>query len=285
MSTDTTQTILNKIQKENIKPKARWYFVVEHAVLWIPGVLVTLLGAIAIAGILYSVVHSGWEYREFVYQSQIDFIMAAIPFIWVISFLFFNSLIVKALRTTHSGYRLSVKAILLGSVTTSIVLGAGIYASDEAFKANSVIRYQVQMREQQVLSSPEKGRLVGRVEKKYDSSVTLRDKDNTLWSVDMSGFGSTTLPFVEEGESINVIGTTTDENSKNEEEEDAEGESHERVFVACAIFPREMDSPIPDKREQPIKMRNPRIRSQNKNPDCKTLLENIKEHVRKGERN
>lgn len=274
-----SQSILHKIQQENIKPKARWYFILEHIALWIPGVIVTALGALAVAGMLYAAAHSGWEYNEFIYPSKMEFLLAAAPFLWIISFIVFNSLIVKALRTTHLGYRLSVKRILLGSVTASVVIGTSGYIVDEMFKANSIIRYPVRMREEQVWSSPQKGRISGRIEKKYETSIVLRDKDNVLWSIDMSGFGSTTFPFVKEGESLRILGTSTNEVTETEDEE-----SKEHSFVACAVFPWEIGEPNRKPLIKPHPLREARNRMQNKNPDCKTLLEEMKKSVRFGER-
>ncbi|MFA6608626.1 MAG: hypothetical protein WCT07_01835 [Candidatus Paceibacterota bacterium] len=257
------QTILNKIKGENIKPRARWYFVMKHLALWFPGVLVTILGAISFAGVLFAFTHAGWEYREFVYPSLMDFFLAVVPFVWIISFTVFGSLIVKALRTTHKGYRLSVKKILLGSIVASLVLGVCIFYVDDAFKVDSIIRYPLHVREQGVWSSPEEGRLAGLIEEKYEDTLEVRGMDNTLWTIDMSGFGSTTFPFVEKGESIKIVGTST-----------VEG-----VFVACAVFPWDIGrfpgSPI--KNNKHIR---PQIkREQNNNPNCKVLLDNIKKHV------
>ncbi|MFA5132233.1 MAG: hypothetical protein WC444_02815 [Candidatus Paceibacterota bacterium] len=263
----TSETILTKIHKENIKPKAKWYFVVEHAALWIPGIAVTLLGAVAVAGGLFASMHTGWEYQEFVYASQFDFITANIPFIWVLSFALFGGFIVKALRTTHFGYRYSLHWILLGSVTTSVVLGIIIYKIDDSFEVDSVIRYPVHEREQRVWSSLSEGRLAGYVEKKEDSRVVLRDKDDVVWVIDFSGFGTTTFPFVEEGKSIRIIGTTTGE----------------RVFVACMVFPWDIGAfprAAPPMRKQMLLL--PSL--QNKNPDCTTLLDDMKNHMRGGER-
>lgn len=279
MSTHISQIILDKIQKEKIQPTPKWYFVAEHAVLWIPGVIVTFLGALAVAGILYSFIHSGWEYSEFVYPSQVDFLIEAMPFLWILSFILFNSVIVKALRTTHSGYRLSVKGILLGSVTASIFLGIGIYLCDEVFEANSIIRYQVQMRERQISSAIEKGRLIGLVEKKYQTSLLVRDRDNILWNVDLSLLGTSTFVFIQEGKSITIIGTTTDENSSNENNDNS-GEDKEKVFIACAIFPKEVTAPVRSSSTQKVITHRPRVHTQSNNPDCKVLLNEIKKNIR-----
>lgn len=279
MSTHISQIILNKIEKENIKPKARWYFVAEHAALWIPGIVVTALGAVAVAGTLYSAVHSGWEYREFVYPSQIDFIVKTIPLLWITSFIFFGSLITQALRTTHSGYRLSTKNILLGSMTTSILLGFIFYSLDEVFEVNSIIRYQVQTREEEIVSSLEKGRLVGIVEKKYENIILVRDKDNVLWSVDLSLLGSSTPLFIQEGRGINVVGTTTDENKEGQNNNDNSSEDEEKVFIACAVFRRELITSSIRTKLSPNN-HTPKVRNQNNNPDCKLLLDEIKRNIR-----
>lgn len=272
MSTHISKTILDKIQKENIKPKARWYFVVEHGVLWIPGVLVTALGAVAVAGMLYAVAHSGWEYHEFIYASKIDFFVAASPFLWILSFIVFNSLIVRALRTTHLGYRLSAKKILLGSIGSSIIIGSCSYIIDEKFEADSIIRYPVHMREEQIWTSPQDGRLMGRIEKKYEDSMVVRDKNNMLWIVDMSGFGTTTFPFVVEGKSIRIIGTST-----NEKTETGEGESKGETFIACAVFPWELGSPVRPQIQPFRGNRSPKMRPpQNKSPDCSVLLDHMR---------
>jgi hypothetical protein len=274
MSTHISKTILDKIEKENIKPRARWYFVVEHGVLWIPGALVTALGAVAVAGMLYAVAHSGWEYHEFIYASRVDFFVAASPFLWILSFVVFNSLIVKALRTTHLGYRLSAKKILLGSIGSSIILGSCSYIIDEKFDADSIIRYPVHIREEQIWTSPQEGRLMGRIEKKYEDSVIIRDKNNILWIIDMSGFGTTTFPFVVEGKSIRIIGTSTNE-SNIIGDDDSKG----ATFIACAVFPWEIGGPVRTQLQPFRGNPSPKMRQlQNKNPDCAILLDHMKRH-------
>jgi len=260
----TSQIILDKINKEKIKPKAKWYFVAEHIALWIPGVLITFIGAVSVAGILYAVTHTGWDLREFIYPTKTDFILAILPSVWIIAFVFFGSIIVKALRATHDGYRFSIKTMLIGSVMTSFVLGVFIFFMDDTLQADSIIRYPVRMREQQVWSSVQNGRLAGFVEEIKDETLMVRDKDDIVWAIDISSLGSTTLPFIGKGESVRFIGTSTDDH----------------VFVACAISPWG----IGEFHRSPINKGNhlrPDIkRNQNNNPDCKSLLENIKKNVR-----
>jgi hypothetical protein len=266
MSNNHVQTILQKIQTENIKPRAKWYFVIRHAALWVPGIFVTSVGAIAFAGVLYAVAHSGWEVREFIYPSRIDFLLATMPAVWIGSYLVFGVLIIKALRSTHSGYRLTAKTILGGSVLVSVVIGTVIFLLDKTFEADSIIRYSIHERELRVWSSPIEGRLSGTVESTMSDTLVLRDKDNVIWSVDMRGFGTTSFPFVELGQGVRVIGTSSDEAGS---------------FIGCAIFPWDIGSfdrpaPVMDSRIPPPM---PPVRQNNTSPDCELLLARIKERI------
>lgn len=265
MEKNISQIILNKIKGENIKPKARWYFVMKHAVLWMPGIIVTTLGAISVAGVLYAIEHTGSEYYEFVYPTKVSFILAAIPYMWVVSFIFFSSMTVQALRTTHEGYRFSAKNLLLGSLALSFTIGALLFFIDNRFNADSIIRYPIHEREQKIWSLPSEGRLSGFIEKEDDKSLTLRDKDNTVWNVDISGFSSDTLPpFVKEGNNVRIIGTSTDS----------------YIFTACVVLPWDIgefhrpaflpSAPL----HKPFMMHD-----KNKSLNCKVVLESMKMRI------
>lgn len=280
MTTNITESILNKIEKENIKPKAKWYFALKHGMLFIPAVLITALGAFSVAGICFGVVHSGWEYRDFTYKNKMDFMMAAVPMLWIVLYSLFSSVIVKALRTTYGGYKLSAKKILIGSMFISIVFGVLLFSYDEKMKMDGVIRYPVHVREEGLWFSPKDGRLLGKIEKLEDISLMVRDKNNTLWEVDMSGFGSTTFPFIEEGKNIRILGTTTD--MDKDDEKIADG----KTFIACAVFPWELGEfhrlPMPPQGQGVRRMLKPKLI--NSNPDCQKVLEDMKTRLKQGER-
>ena len=269
MNTHTSEAVLAKIKKENIKPKAKWYFLVKHSVLWLPGCIVTILGGFSVAGALYAANHSGWEYREFIYKTDTDFFFDAVPFLWIFSFAVFGSLIVKALRTTHKGYKLSIKVIFLSSFIISLLLGVLIYFIDDKYDADSFIRYPVHAREKGIWFSPEKGRIAGLVENIEGSVLTLRDKDDKVWNVDISGF-SKVAPFVKKGESIRVLGTSTEELG----------------FVACEVFPWEIGG-FKKPPNMPFLMHgeHPKPKPQNNtNPDCKSILSQMRRHDFSSER-
>lgn len=268
MTTPTSQSIITTIKKENIRPKSRLYFLLTHSVLWVPGILVTLLGAVAVAGILFASTHIGYEYREFIYSSDMEFILAAIPYLWVMSYILFALLIVRALRTTHSGYKLSFSVIILSSFVVSMILGVALYITDSALRLDRVVRYPVHTREQKVWHSPLEGRLAGEIVTRENEMLMLVDKDGEVWTVDISGLGSTTPSFVGAGNSVRVIGKNTEQFE----------------FVACAIFPwdigafsRSMTKPDVSR---PQVIPHPPEKLFSGKEECSLLLESLKHQVK-----
>lgn len=255
----TAQDILNKIKKENIKPVSRFYFVLKHSVLWIPYIIVTIIGIFAFAGVLFAATHSGWEYREFLYPSTASFIFATLPFVWIIGFIFFSIFVVKALRSTHTGYRLSLRTILFGSMATSVILGYVLYEMDDFFKADSLIRYPVHQRERAMWNAPKEGRLVGFIEEVGKDSLIVRDMNGAIWNIDMRSLGTTTFPFVTTGSPVRFIGSST----------------NEYVFAACMVFPWEIGG-MKRPENRPFPPKEAMLKAVAPSPECKEILDEIK---------
>lgn len=272
MNKNTSQVVLEVIKEQNIKPKSRIYFLAHHAILWVPGILVTVIGSFAVAGILFAATHAGFEYREFVYSTTLDFVIDTIPFMWIISYAFFVALIVYALRTTHTGYRLSIYTILFGSFSVSLLLGFVIYSLDTFMKVDSLVRYPVHIREERNWQFNGEGRLAGKIIDSDEKSLILVDGKEEEWVVDISGFNSNLPPFVKEDNNIRIVGTST----------------NDHFFVACAFFPWEIGG-FPNNKNLKMKMqatstngiRPPLNFPQNENPDCKDVLESLKKRVQK----
>jgi len=98
----------------------------------VPGIITTLLGAYTVAGLLYGVLHP---------HPNPLFLIAAIPLLWVISFMLFSMITISLLRKTHSGYRHTTLQLLLISVASSIILGLLFYAITQDANDNNMKTY------------------------------------------------------------------------------------------------------------------------------------------------
>ncbi len=218
-------SVLERITSEHLTPTSRWYFLVRHAALWTPGVLVTALGSFAVAGILFSTVHSGWEYRSYTHQNIGQFLVQAIPLIWVASLALFGGAIVQTLRMTSNGYKYKASAILIVSFGCSIVFGSAIFTLDMTVKRNELIRSHAEHMQRMIWSSPEQGRIVGLVELD-DNTFFITDTDGKVWTLDVSDLAN--KEFLIPETSVRIIGGIYDEN----------------IFSACLIAPWDL-TPFP----------------------------------------
>ncbi len=221
-NTNTTikDAVLDRISAENVTPKSKWYFLARHAALWTPGAAVTVLGGFAMASILFSMLHAGWEYRAITRPSLATFLLTVIPLIWIVSLVVFGMVIVKTLRFTAKGYRYKTSAILLGSFCVSFLIGVSLVALDMTVKRNSFIRFSAERTQKTLWVVPEEGRLAGILSINGDM-VTLLDTNGEQWAIDASGIIEDSL--LAQDTSVRIVGEITGDHT----------------FFACLMMPWE----------------------------------------------
>lgn len=265
---DTNKTIkdevLERITAGNLKPTSKWYFTVRHAALWTPGILVTVLGSFAVAGMLFSAVHAGWEYRSFTRFTLVEFLREVVPLVWIGSFALFGTLIVRSLRLTSRGYRYKTGLIMGTSFAASVILGSALFALDMTVKQNALIRFTTERSQRIIWTSPLEGRLAGVVDTD-DGFIVLTDTTGKQWVLDTSELLDGVL--LTEGASVRIVGETLGDES----------------FLTCVVVPWDL---TPIKRSPGFSrtaMRTPPSQIQNISPRCVKILD--RNHAVPNERN
>lgn len=248
------ESVLDKIEKERVTPRSKWYFTARHAALWTPGVVVTVVGAFAIAGLLFSATHAGWEYQPFTRFSFARFVIEVIPLVWVVSLVLFGVLIVKSLRLTARGYRYKTGIILGSSFIISLVVGTGLFALDMTVKRNALIRYGTERIQKTIWNAPLDGRLAGTIDVD-DAIITLTSTDGEVWVLDTSELNEE--PLIADDAPVRVIGIQTGDH----------------LFLSCIVMPWELGPKAPE----PNKPR-PRLgeRMEKLSDRCKAVVEQSK---------
>lgn len=218
--------VLAKIAVEKVTPTSRWYFTARHLALWAPGILVTLLGSVAVAAMLFGVVHAGWEYRSYTNLSVVGFLRTAIPLLWLGSFILFGALIVRTLRLTARGYRYTAGFILLISFISSVVVGVALFAFDIAVR-NPLVRFSTERSQKILWNAPEQGRLAGVVTIDEEGVPILADATGKRWVLHTLDIVDDATLLVD-GVSVRIVGELLEDNS----------------FVACMVIPWDL-SPFP----------------------------------------
>ncbi|MHB1316825.1 MAG: hypothetical protein ACYCZW_03130 [Minisyncoccota bacterium] len=212
------ESIFEKIEAEHITPTSQWRFRLQHTLLWIPGTLVTTIGACAWAGMLFGWNHAGFEYQHFISPSKLEFLLETMPLIWIISFIAFTGIIVKTLQLTPKGYRFNSKKVLVLSLGISISVGTLLYIIDMNGYKNQIIRYPVEQRHKALWSHPESGHLAGLIDIQ-ENMVILTDLNNKQWVLDTSFLPTTTT--ITDDSMSRIVGERIDDNN----------------FLVCVILP------------------------------------------------
>ena len=124
---DLSKNLIDKIKKENIAPKARWFFLAKDKLFWLLFGLSIIVGGLSFGVILYfasdnDLITFYWSRQGFVNQ-----VLTTLPYLWLVLIILVSYLASLNLHATKNGYRLPVKNIIFLSILASLVIGTGTY--------------------------------------------------------------------------------------------------------------------------------------------------------------
>ena len=245
MNTKLSQSILKKINQDDVAPKSRWRFIARRVAMWVLVGGAVIFGALATSALIYVLTHAGWQYASLSHGSFWRFTLETLPYLWVLLAIIFVGIAFYTLQKTEHGYRYQIISIMLGSIILSIALGVAGYAvgigrtiDNGLGKGIGGFESLVEQRMEQ-WSQPEQGRLAGDVRKVTDVSIRIKDIDGFLWDVDTrqvvepENFLRNTL--VDRNSSVRIFGYIDD--------------AFPNTFHACVILPLE-----PPRRDEGIRL-------------------------------
>lgn len=192
ISKNLEKEILQTIKDKHLTPKPRWQFLLKNYVVWGLVVLSIFIGSLAFAVVLYMVINNDWNVYEYINDSFLGFIFVTLPYFWIILLGAFIIIAHYNLRHTKKGYRYSLNAIAFISIIGSIVLGTLFYkvglgqAIDDVF-VERVPFYQKFLGDRHKRwASPQDGLLAGVIAEVHkDNTLSLQDRTNTIWRVNI----------------------------------------------------------------------------------------------------
>lgn len=215
-----SNSILQKIQKEHIEPKARWRFVLKNIVFWFVFVVALVFGSLGFSVILFAFFSSDFDLFTYAPQFKIQVILSILPFFWITFFLGFVGVSLWGIQQTNKGYKISLLKVVALNVLASMVLGFSVYALGGGERLEFVFTQKapfyrgVQPRIQEIWQSPEEGRLSGKIVEIQDNDVfLLDDHQKKLWVIHTNTLKNTPRRPLEEGLLINILGEKVSENT------------------------------------------------------------------------
>jgi heme/copper-type cytochrome/quinol oxidase subunit 2 len=203
------QEILEKLKE--IKPKARWHFLLKNYAIWVSGILALLIGAVAVSVIIYLSSYNNFAIRQDINKSLGEMLLLTLPYFWLLFLGLFVFIVYYNLKHTKTGYRYSIGLIITVAVVASIFLGGIFFAAglgedlDEILGQSAPLYGEMFNPHVDFWSNPEEGRLIGIVSSQTDNdSFILIDKNQHEWTIQFKGndFIATSLS----GKPLRLIG-------------------------------------------------------------------------------
>ena len=214
MKTQLSEDIIGLIDKRNLTPIPRWYFLLKRSVFWTTAVFAVVLGGLAVSVIIFVYFDHDTEGMVYLNQTLIDNLLKTIPYFWLVSLIFLIALTNMSIRYTKGGYRYGVLRVVAIALITSLALGFVFNEFEMGKTINESLSESIPYYNSLVYTStdewsqPEKGLLGGIVLTTADTySVSIRDFRNKEWHISFQGFDAEDISAVPRpGERLRGVG-------------------------------------------------------------------------------
>lgn len=169
MTEKISRKIFKKIKQDHLKSKPRWEFLLKDYIIWTFFGISLVVGGLAFSVILHMVVNNDWDLYQYVSGSFLGFLLATLPYFWLIVLFLFIVLAYYNLKHTKKGYLISLGKIVALSLFISLFLGGGLYAAGLGDSINNVFSRKVPFynkvleRRCEMWNRPQKGLLAGKI--------------------------------------------------------------------------------------------------------------------------
>lgn len=186
MKNSISDKVLNKIDREKIKPTAKWEFIARDSLIWLFAFLSVLIGSLAVSVVIFLI--TGSVQLE-VQASGLKRLLCLIPYFWLLILAIFLVLAYLNFQYTKKGYKLNPYLVIVISILLSIILGSVAYAAglgekiEEVFYRRIPVYQKIMHQSMRPLSDPQKGFLVGTVACTNDQGFLLYDFQRQKWQI------------------------------------------------------------------------------------------------------
>lgn len=229
---DLCTSVLDRIEKENVCPRSKMFFKGRECVVWTLWLLTVVVGGLAVAVSLFVVTNRRYAFYEATHDNFFTFMVAVLPYVWLVTFAFMAWFAVVSLRKTKHGYRYPLRTILLSSLVFSFAAGSALqffglgYVIDKEF-GRIMFTYPSQEKiELAMWQQPYEGRLVGKMHSPVGTAtntIWFEDVDGARWRVNIADLYEADHQVLSAREQVRLLG--------------AMNTSTPEHFHACGAFP------------------------------------------------
>lgn len=216
---ELSNTILEKIKHDQVRPIPRWEFLLKDWVIWAGFAVSVIVGSVAYCVALFMLTTQDWDIYRYVGSNPFVDALSGLPYVWLVLLILFAALAYYQIRHTQSGYRYRVIGVILVSIGASIIFGTILHLSgfgdyiDNAMARNLSVYRHLTPDRQAVWTQPEKGLLAGKITDISNSQsglVTIKDFHGHSWLIQYHEAVIDPRVKVRIGEYIKMVGEQLD---------------------------------------------------------------------------
>ncbi len=209
---------LDKIKREDIKPKPKWQFTTKNILVWLLYFCFVIIGSISFSVILFAIQQTDFVLLSHFGHSKLELLLSVLPFLWIVLLVVFILGSIFAIYNSKRGYKFTFSKLVGFNVGLSILLGTMFFIAggagwfENAFALRAGFYESIQNRKEKIWQNPEKGNIAGIITKVFDNYIEIKDFDDNIWQI---GIDSAFIPpsvFLELGEKVKVEGVKVTEN-------------------------------------------------------------------------
>lgn len=225
--------VLSRITGENICPRGRWFFFGRECVVWLVWLLATVLASIAVAVSTFVIMHRQYALYEATHSNFWSFMLEALPYLWIATFVLAAGLSYYHFRQTKRGYRYPLTMVLGVTLVVSLMGGVALHYIGMSFAFDHLLGEYFpgvyashERKEVQFWQRPEEGRLMARFSEELvpDAVVVVEDVEGRRWAVDITELFIPDREYLRDGREVRMLGLRHDGGLGTE-------------FHACGVFP------------------------------------------------
>ncbi len=166
---ELSEKIIKEIEEKKICPTPKWCFVARDYGLFILFVVLIVVGALAVATIIFMIADYDWSAYRYLGQNRFESVLMALPYLWLIILGIFAYFAYSDLRHIKTGYRLEMPLLILISIVSSVLLGTVIYSRGFDSELHELMACQIPAYHyltydrKDEWNNPDKGLLAGRI--------------------------------------------------------------------------------------------------------------------------
>ncbi len=222
--TQLKDTLLKRIESEHVSPRSRLFFQGREVLVWVLWLLSVVVGALAVAVMLFVLTHRQYALYELTHDNYYTFIIDTLPYMWLVLFGMMAAAAVYNLRHTKRGYRYSATTVIFSSLAVSFVAGFALQYYGMGYTIDHLLGETVspymshEKQEFRLWQAPEDGRLLGKqiLGGVGLSTTTLKFEDisGNEWLVDVSELTPRDIEMLTTESKVRLFGTTTGPESR-----------------------------------------------------------------------